>query len=330
MGEGGFWDDPEAAAKVNAEYARVQRRLETFGALESDTADLDGLVELAEEDPELAAELDETLDSIEERLAVLEEQRLFTGPYDAGDALVTVNAGAGGTDAQDWAEMVLRMEMRWAERRGFKVELLEASPGEEAGIKSATFRAAGENAYGLYARREGRPPARPAVAVRLRPPAPDVVRRRRGRAGRRGGRRDRDRGRRPADRHLPRLGRRRPARQQDRLGRPHHAPADRHRRPVPERALAVVEPRDRDGDAARQARRARGARAQGGDRARARRGAGRQLRLADPLLRAAPVHDGQGPPDRLRGRQRATACSTATSTASSAPICWPARRRSSR
>ncbi len=155
MGEVGFWDDPEAAAKVNAEYARVQRRLETFGALESDTADLDGLVELVEEDPELESELEETLDSIEERLAVLEEQRLFTGPYDAGDALVTVNAGAGGTDAQDWAEMVLRMEMRWAERRGFKVELLEASPGEEAGIKSATFRAAGENAYGLYGAEKG-------------------------------------------------------------------------------------------------------------------------------------------------------------------------------
>ena len=155
MGESGFWDEPETAAKVNAEYARVQRRLETFGGLESDTADLDGLVELAEEDPELAAELEETLDSIEERLAVLEEQRLFTGPYDAGDALVTVNAGAGGTDAQDWAEMVLRMEMRWAERRGFKVELLEASPGEEAGIKSATFRAGGENAYGLYSAEKG-------------------------------------------------------------------------------------------------------------------------------------------------------------------------------
>ena len=155
MGEGGFWDDPEAAAKVNAEYARLQRRLETFGALESDTADLDGLLELADEDPELDAELEETLDSIEERLAVLEEQRLFTGPYDAGDALVTVNAGAGGTDAQDWAEMVLRMEMRWAERRGFKVELLEASPGEEAGIKSATFRVQGENAYGLYGAEKG-------------------------------------------------------------------------------------------------------------------------------------------------------------------------------
>ena len=155
MGEPGFWDEPEVAAKVNAEYARVQRRVEAFDALEADAADLDGLVELAEEDAELAEELEETLASVEARLAALEEERLFTGEYDAGDALVTVNAGAGGTDAQDWAEMVLRMEMRWAERRGFAVELLEASPGEEAGIKSATFRAGGEHAYGLYSAEKG-------------------------------------------------------------------------------------------------------------------------------------------------------------------------------
>jgi peptide chain release factor 2 len=155
MGESGFWDDPEAAAKVNADYARVQRRLETFDKLEADVADLDGLIELAEEDPDLEAELEETLRSVEQRLETLEEERLFTGPYDSGGALVTVNAGAGGTDAQDWAEMVLRMLMRWAERRGFKVELLEVSPGEEAGIKSATFRADGENAYGLYSAEKG-------------------------------------------------------------------------------------------------------------------------------------------------------------------------------
>jgi peptide chain release factor 2 len=155
MGESGFWDEPEAAANVNSEYSRLQRRLETYEKLEADAGDLEGLMELAEEDPELDAELGETLDSVEERLATLEEQRLFTGSYDAGDALVTVNAGAGGTDAQDWAEMVLRMMMRWAERRGFGVELLEASPGEEAGIKSATFRATGENAYGLYSAEKG-------------------------------------------------------------------------------------------------------------------------------------------------------------------------------
>ena len=155
MGTAGFWDEPESAAKVNAEYARLQRKLETYEQLAADAEDLDGLVELAEEDPELAAELEETLASVETRLATLEEERLFTGRYDAGDALVTVNAGAGGTDAQDWAEMVLRMLMRWAERRAFKVELLEASPGEEAGIKSATFRADGENAYGLYSAEKG-------------------------------------------------------------------------------------------------------------------------------------------------------------------------------
>jgi peptide chain release factor 2 len=112
-------------------------------------------VELTEEDAELAGELEDAFASVEARLAELEEERLFTGDYDAGDALVTVNAGAGGTDAQDWAEMVLRMMMRFAERRGFKVELLEVSAGEEAGIKSATFRVSGENAYGLFSAEKG-------------------------------------------------------------------------------------------------------------------------------------------------------------------------------
>ena len=155
MGEGGFWDDAERAAAVSAEHSRTTRRLEGFESLEADVADLDGLAEMAAEDASLQEEVDEQIASVESRLAELEEQRLFSGPYDAGDALVTVNAGAGGTDAQDWAEMVLRMLMRWAESRGFKVELLEASAGEEAGIKSATFRAAGENAYGLFGAERG-------------------------------------------------------------------------------------------------------------------------------------------------------------------------------
>jgi peptide chain release factor 2 len=123
--------------------------------LESEVGDLEALAEMAEEDDSLAGELEEVLSAVETRLAALEEERLFSGRYDSGDALVTVNAGAGGTDAQDWAEMVLRMLMRWAERRGFQVELLEASAGEEAGVKSATFRAAGENAYGLFSAEKG-------------------------------------------------------------------------------------------------------------------------------------------------------------------------------
>jgi peptide chain release factor 2 len=155
MGETGFWDDQEQAARVSADHARATRKLETFRELERDAEDLGGLAELVEEDPELEGELAEQIASVERRLEALEEERLFSGPYDAGDALVTVNAGAGGTDAQDWAEMVLRMEMRWAEKRGFEVELLEASPGEEAGIKSATFRVKGENAYGLYGSEKG-------------------------------------------------------------------------------------------------------------------------------------------------------------------------------
>jgi peptide chain release factor 2 len=155
MGAPGFWDDSDAAAKVSAEHARTTRKLEGFRALESDVADVDGLVEMADEEPDLQGEVDEQVASIEERLAALEEERLFTGGYDAGDALISVNAGAGGTDAQDWAEMVLRMEMRWAESRGFKVELLEVSAGEEAGIKSGTFRAQGENAYGLFGAEKG-------------------------------------------------------------------------------------------------------------------------------------------------------------------------------
>ncbi len=151
----GFWDDADGAAKVTAAHSRASRRLEQFRGLVADVDDLDSLVEMAQEDAEIAAELTDQLASIEARLAALEEQRLFSGRYDQGDALVTVNAGAGGTDAQDWAEMVLRMQMKWAEKRGFDVELLEVSPGEEAGIKSATFRAAGENAYGLYGAEKG-------------------------------------------------------------------------------------------------------------------------------------------------------------------------------
>ena len=155
MGAAGFWDDQERAAKVSSEHARATRKLGVFRQLEADVEDLEPLAELADEDPEIAAELEEQIATVQSRLDALEEERLFSGRYDAGDALVTVNAGAGGTDAQDWAEMVLRMEMRWAEKRGFAVELLEASAGEEAGIKSATFRARGENAYGLYGSEKG-------------------------------------------------------------------------------------------------------------------------------------------------------------------------------
>src|SRR3954467_6685561 len=151
----GFWGDRERAARVAAEPSAVSRRLETFRSLETDVGDLETLEEMAGEDESIAGELSDQLASIESRLAEAQEARLFSGEYDAGDAVVTVNAGAGGTDSQDWAEMLLRMLMRWAERRGMKVELVEVSPGEEAGIKSATFIAHGENAYGLFSAEKG-------------------------------------------------------------------------------------------------------------------------------------------------------------------------------
>ncbi|MDX6663380.1 MAG: peptide chain release factor 2 [Solirubrobacterales bacterium] len=151
----GFWDEQAKAAQTSAAHARAKRRLDTFGELERDIADLGELAELAAEDDDVAAELGAQIDSVEVRLAQLEEQRLFSGEYDAGDAVVTVNAGAGGTDSQDWAEILLRMYLRWAEKRGFEVEMKEASPGEEAGLKSATFIARGENAYGLFAAERG-------------------------------------------------------------------------------------------------------------------------------------------------------------------------------
>jgi len=155
MGEGGFWDDQDNAARISAEHARAQKRLTAFRALEAEVDELAELEGMAAEDDSIAGEVEEQSASIDRRLAELEEARLFSGRYDGGDAVVTVNAGAGGTDSQDWAEMLLRTEMRWAERRGMSVELKEASAGEEAGIKSATFLAHGENAYGLFAAEKG-------------------------------------------------------------------------------------------------------------------------------------------------------------------------------
>jgi peptide chain release factor 2 len=151
----GFWDDQSKAAEISAQHARAQKRLEGFRGLTRDVDDLGELAELAADDEEMAKELASQLSSVERRLAELEEERLFSGRFDAGDAVVTVNAGAGGTDSQDWAEMLLRMYLRWAERRGFKVEMKEASPGEEAGLKSSTFVVRGENAYGLFAAERG-------------------------------------------------------------------------------------------------------------------------------------------------------------------------------
>jgi peptide chain release factor 2 len=152
MGEPGFWDDQRRAAETSAEHARLSRRLERYDTL---TRDYDEARELYELDGDLADELDAHLRPLEQELGRLREDALFSGEYDGGDALVTIHAGEGGTDAQDWAEMLVRMYLRWAERRGFKAELVEASPGEEAGLKSAAITVQGENAYGTLKAERG-------------------------------------------------------------------------------------------------------------------------------------------------------------------------------
>jgi peptide chain release factor 2 len=152
MGEPGFWDDQQSAAEISSEHSRVTKRLERYQRLRRE---YDDARELLEMDGDMAAEIQTSLDPLERELERLEEDALFSGEYDAGDAVVTIQAGTGGTDAQDWAEIVLRMYLRWAERRGFKTELLEASAGEEAGLKSATFTALGENAYGVFKAERG-------------------------------------------------------------------------------------------------------------------------------------------------------------------------------
>jgi peptide chain release factor 2 len=152
MGEPGFWDDQRRAADVSAEHARLTRRLGRYEQLVRDYEDARELFSL---DGDLAGELDDHIRPIESELGRLREDALFSGDYDAGDALVTIHAGEGGTDAQDWTEMLVRMYLRWAERRGFKAELVEASPGEEAGLKSAAITVSGENAYGTLKAERG-------------------------------------------------------------------------------------------------------------------------------------------------------------------------------
>jgi peptide chain release factor 2 len=151
----GFWDDPRRAAVVSAEQARTQRKLDTYRRLEGEIRDLPTLLEMVGEDDGMLPEADASIAALEAEIARLQEQALFSGEYDGGDAIVTLSAGAGGTDAQDWTAMLLRMYERWAEQRGYGFEVLDATPGEEAGLKSAMFRVRGDNAYGVLGAERG-------------------------------------------------------------------------------------------------------------------------------------------------------------------------------
>jgi peptide chain release factor 2 len=153
MGEPGFWDDQERAAAISTEHSRVARKLERYEQL---TRDYEDAQELYSMDGGMEHEIAESVAPLRQELERLQEEALFSGEYDAGDAVVTLQSDVGGTDAQDFTEMLLRMYERWADHRGFKTEVIEASPGEEAGLKSATFTVEGENAYGILRAERGK------------------------------------------------------------------------------------------------------------------------------------------------------------------------------
>ncbi|HMK96397.1 MAG TPA: peptide chain release factor 2 [Acidimicrobiales bacterium] len=153
----GLWDDPESAQALAREYAALKDDVDMMASLESRLSDAEVLYELAreEDDASVEGELSSAVSGLEAELGQLELRSLFTGEHDELDAVCEVHAKDGGTDAQDWAEMLLRMYQRWVERRGFAMEVDDISPGQEAGILSATFIVKGRYANGLLASERG-------------------------------------------------------------------------------------------------------------------------------------------------------------------------------
>ncbi|MGH9131596.1 MAG: peptide chain release factor 2 [Acidimicrobiales bacterium] len=157
VGAPDLWDSPATAREATTAYGRVRDDVGLLEALDRRLSDAETLYELAQEedDDSVEVELDEAVSELAGELDRLELRSLFAGEHDELDAIAEVHAGAGGTDAQDWAEMLLRMYLRWAENKGFSVELDEVSQGQEAGILSATFTVRGRHAYGLLSAERG-------------------------------------------------------------------------------------------------------------------------------------------------------------------------------
>jgi peptide chain release factor 2 len=157
VGRADLWDDPDHARRVTTEYGRVGDDVRMIDALAARLGDAETLYQLAveEEDDSVEAELLAAVTTLATDLDALELRSLFTGEHDERDAVCELHAGEGGTDAQDWTDMMLRMYLRWAERRGFELELDEVTPGQEAGLLSATFIVKGRYAYGLMSAERG-------------------------------------------------------------------------------------------------------------------------------------------------------------------------------
>jgi len=152
-----FWDDNEKAQKLIGEMNAVKSVVDDFNELAQEYEDLAMMLELAEEedDASMAADLEKSIHTLLDKLGSFELQLLLSQPYDKLSAILELHPGAGGTESQDWAEMLLRMYRRWAEKRGFKVEVLDYLPGDEAGVKSVTLSIKGHNAYGYLKAEKG-------------------------------------------------------------------------------------------------------------------------------------------------------------------------------
>ena len=157
MGEPSFWDDAAAAQKLNQELADLKGGVDTYRDLMAKYEDAETLYEMGieENDASMEADIRAELTLISEGLETLQLEVLLSGEYDANDAILTLHAGAGGTEAQDWTQMLLRMYGRWAERHGFTVDTADLQPGDEAGVKSATLFIKGHNAYGFLKSEKG-------------------------------------------------------------------------------------------------------------------------------------------------------------------------------
>ena len=279
--------------------------------------DLAVLVEWAEAGEPVDAEFAQALEALDQEVQAGEIKKMLGGEHDRKNAIVTIHPGAGGTESQDWAEMLLRMYLRWTERRGFKRELIDYQPGDEAGLKSATLTVTGEYAYGLLSAEAGvhrlvriSPFDQAArrhtsfASVYVWPELPEDV-----------------------DIEIDEKDLRIDTYRSSGAGGQHvnvtdsavritHLPTG-HRRVVPERAVAASQPRFGDEGAEGAALRPEDEGAAGEARADQRREEGHRLRQPDSQLRPPPVPAREGSPDQGAGRATSTACSTATSTCSS-------------
>ena len=299
-----FWNNLERAQKVNQRIKTITDRTQGIADLRAQCEDAHTLIAMCDEeqDESLVPEIESEIQDLTQKIGALYLSTLLRGEYDANDCILSLHAGAGGTEAQDWTQMLYRMYTRYAERHGYQVRELDFLEGDEAGIKSVTFEVKGENAYGYLKAERGvhrlvRISPFDSAARRhtsfasldVMPVLPDDggivikpedLRIDTYRAGGAGGQ------------HVNRT-------DSHGLGRAHHAHPDRHRRPVPERAQPDPEPRAGHGRAPRAPGRAARARKPGEDERDQGRAQEDRVGQPDPLLRLPALYHGQGSPHRL-------------------------------